>query len=121
MEIQERIKTVMQRYQLNAAAFADKLGLQRSNVSHVLTGRNNPSLDFIERILIHFPDVDTNWLIRGEEIEIQPKPVPYLTQEERETAPQHSTKQPEISRSRKTVKWIAFYDDLTFEEFFPNT
>jgi transcriptional regulator with XRE-family HTH domain len=120
MDIQERIKSVMQRHQLNAAAFADKLGLQRSNVSHVLTGRNNPSLDFIERILVRFPDVDAGWLIRGKTTETEPKPVPYLILEEREASPKQSAA-PEIPRSRKTVRWVAFYDDLTFEEFFPNT
>jgi len=46
----ERIKTIMAYYQLRAAQFSDAIGMQRSAVSHVLSGRNKPSLDFVLRI-----------------------------------------------------------------------
>jgi antitoxin component HigA of HigAB toxin-antitoxin module len=51
-------------YGLNASAFADKIGVQRSSLSHLLSGRNKPSLDFI-KILDVFPDVDLYWMING--------------------------------------------------------
>ncbi len=50
---------------MNASRFADEIGLQRSNVSHVLSGRNKPSLDFIMRILDRFNDVNADWLLFG--------------------------------------------------------
>jgi transcriptional regulator with XRE-family HTH domain len=45
--------------------FADKIGVQRSSLSHLLSGRNKPSLDFILKILDVFPDVDLYWMING--------------------------------------------------------
>jgi transcriptional regulator with XRE-family HTH domain len=48
-------------YYLNASAFADKIGVQRSSLSHLLSGRNKPSLDFILKIVDVFPDVDLYW------------------------------------------------------------
>ena len=45
--------------------FADEIGIQRSSISHILSGRNNPSLDVILKILGRFKEVDSNWLILG--------------------------------------------------------
>src|SRR5690606_15634735 len=49
----------------SAAAFADKIGVQRSSISHILSGRNKPSLDFILKILAAYPDVELYWLLNG--------------------------------------------------------
>jgi plasmid maintenance system antidote protein VapI len=54
-------------YGLNASAFADKIGVQRSSLSHLLSGRNKPSLDFILKIVDVFPDVDLYWILNGRE------------------------------------------------------
>lgn len=51
---------------LSAAELADMIGVQRSNVSHVINGRNNPSSIFIEKLLLTFPDLNARWLITGE-------------------------------------------------------
>jgi len=45
--------------------FADEIGIQRSSISHILSGRNNPSLDVILKILGRFKEIDSNWLILG--------------------------------------------------------
>jgi transcriptional regulator with XRE-family HTH domain len=50
---------------LNPTQFADEIGVQRSSISHILSGRNNPSLDLVTKILNRFKDVDSNWLILG--------------------------------------------------------
>ena len=50
---------------LNAAQFADEIGVQRSSVSHILTGRNNASLDFLLKVLQRYPEIDTDWLLIG--------------------------------------------------------
>ena len=51
MEIKDRLRMIMDSHKLNAGSFADRIGVQRSNVSHVLSGRNKPSFDFIEKLL----------------------------------------------------------------------
>ena len=45
--------------------FADEIGVQRSNISHVLSGRNKPSLDFLMKIKDRFPEIQWEWLIEG--------------------------------------------------------
>jgi len=66
-----RIKKIMDESGLSASKFADKIGVPRSGLSHVLSGRNKPSLDYIVKILNAFPRLDPNWLIRGEETEVK--------------------------------------------------
>ena len=61
----ERIKAIMTHYELRAAQFSDAIGMQRSAVSHVLSGRNKPSLDFVLRIKKKFPEISLNWLTMG--------------------------------------------------------
>ncbi len=61
----KRLELLLDYYSLNASAFADKIGVQRSSLSHLLSGRNKPSLDFILKILDVFPDVDMYWILNG--------------------------------------------------------
>lgn len=60
-----RLMEVMKAKGMNASQFADAIGIQRSGMSHILSGRNKPSLEFVLKVLSRFPDVDTDWLIRG--------------------------------------------------------
>ncbi|SDX84761.1 helix-turn-helix transcriptional regulator [Flavobacterium degerlachei] len=64
-EFIKRLEVILDYYSLNASAFADKIGVQRSSLSHLLSGRNKPSLDFILKILDVFPDVDLYWILNG--------------------------------------------------------
>jgi transcriptional regulator with XRE-family HTH domain len=64
-EFIKRLEIILDYYSLNASAFADKIGVQRSSLSHLLSGRNKPSLDFILKILEVFPDVDLYWILNG--------------------------------------------------------
>ena len=61
----KRLEIILEYYSLNASSFADKIGVQRSSLSHLLSGRNKPSLDFILKILEVFPDVDLYWILNG--------------------------------------------------------
>ena len=61
----ERINLIMKSRNLNAAQFADEIGVQRSSVSHILTGRNKASLDFLLKVLQRYPEIDTDWLLIG--------------------------------------------------------
>src|SRR6478735_1859901 len=61
----KRLEIILEYYSLNASSFADKIGVQRSSMSHLLSGRNKPSLDFILKIINFFPDVDLYWILNG--------------------------------------------------------
>jgi len=63
--MKDRIQKIIEVQQLSSSKFADLIGVQRSNVSHVLSGRNKPSLDFITKILDKFPDIDIEWIMLG--------------------------------------------------------
>ena len=54
LEFTSRLKKVMEHHKLTATLFADKVGVQRSSISHILSGRNKPSLDFILKITSEF-------------------------------------------------------------------
>ncbi len=65
MEINKRIITLIEILGLTPGEFADKINVQRSGISHITSGRNKPSLDFLERTLSVFPDINSEWLILG--------------------------------------------------------
>ena len=89
----------MEEQQLNSSAFADTIGVQRSSISHVLSGRNKPSLDFILKIVRAFPAYSTDWLLFGKSSE---SPVTYL--------------EPVEQASPSTNQDISFTDKPTREE-----
>ena len=61
----ERLKQFLEMEKLSPARFAEKMGIQRSGLSHLLNGRNNPSFEFIQRMMLSFPDLNAEWLILG--------------------------------------------------------
>jgi transcriptional regulator with XRE-family HTH domain len=61
----KRLEVILDYYGLNASSFADNIGVQRSSLSHLLSGRNKPSLDFILKILEVYPEVDLYWILNG--------------------------------------------------------
>jgi transcriptional regulator with XRE-family HTH domain len=125
MEIKDRLRMIMESHKLNAGSFADKIGVQRSNVSHVLSGRNKPSFDFVEKLLQAFPRVSAEWLFTGrqvqngsesgkEEFDLKNEPVVA-------SSASLNTKEDFSPKSgKKIVKTIVFYEDFTFDAFLPN-
>ena len=61
----KRLQKVIDFYNLSASSFADKIGVQRSSISHILSGRNKPSLEFVMKVLSSFPEVELYWLLNG--------------------------------------------------------
>ncbi len=61
----KRIELILKTKNISASKFADEIGVQRSSISHILSGRNNPSLDFIQKILKRFPDINSSWILTG--------------------------------------------------------
>ncbi len=63
----KRLKDIMAYYALSASAFAERINVQRSSISHVLSGRNKPSLDFITKLTTALPNINLYWLLNGTE------------------------------------------------------
>lgn len=61
----DRIKQVMDYTGLTPAQFATEIGINRSGLTHLFSGRNQPSLDLIKKILVAFPQIKTEWLMMG--------------------------------------------------------
>lgn len=88
MSIVDRIKQLIHDSELSAAAFSDIIGVQRSSISHILSERNKPSLDFILKILYAYPSVSTEWLLRG--IDSKSTPTSRKIQDEKAATPLES-------------------------------
>ncbi|MCM5663352.1 helix-turn-helix domain-containing protein [Galbibacter mesophilus] len=130
----KRLEKVIDYYDLSASAFADKIGVQRSSISHLLSGRNNPSLDFVMRILENFPEVELYWLLNGKgnfpETSTSSKP-PKLDADlfsSEEVTPSTSKEiepSEEVKNETTTVhakksdiaRIVVFYKNGTFEEY----
>lgn len=82
--MKDRIKKIMDNNNLNSAQFADKIGVTRSSLSHVLSGRNNASLDYVLKIIQTFPQIDSNWLLTGKGISnnINTSKIPDVSEEQ---------------------------------------
>ncbi|AZB22615.1 XRE family transcriptional regulator [Kaistella haifensis] len=75
MNLNERISKIIEYSELSSSEFADTIDVQRSNISHITSGRNKPSLDFLIKIKERFPEIQWDWLIKGEgEMLIKPEP-----------------------------------------------
>jgi transcriptional regulator with XRE-family HTH domain len=110
MELIDRFKYLMKLNNLTASAFADEIGVQRSSVSHILSGRNRPSLEFIQKVLSKYPKVSADWLIAG------------VTSTEKMVAPDSKEEKkkeiptPTPTGEKQVKKIVIFYTDNTFEE-----
>ena len=133
--MQEQIKEILTRERLSSSQFADKISVQRSSVSHVLSGRNKPGFDFIHKILTAFPEINGDWLITGKgamykekshsEDLFEPKkeiqPVENVAKTEKQPVTMN-IKKPEkeevkTPKLREIERVIVFYTDRTFREY----
>ena len=61
--MKEKLDILCSKYNLSASALAKTLGVEASAISHIRSGRNKPSYDFVVKILRAFPDIDPDWLL----------------------------------------------------------
>lgn len=106
-----RLKKILDFHQLTASLFADKIGVQRSSISHILSGRNKPSLDFILKVTSTFTDVDIHWLLNGKgtfpsEIQKDSSPTQHINESIQNTG-----------SLKKIERIVVFYTDNTFDEY----
>ncbi|MCD8178687.1 MAG: helix-turn-helix domain-containing protein [Tannerellaceae bacterium] len=144
--MKERVMQVMQKEGLTSSRFAETIGIQRSAMSHIISGRNKPSLDVLMKILEKFTYINSDWLLFGKgnmekddfatqepdlfrnTPEIQPN-VQVVSENRREI----EVKTPEIipqpaiiekvipvpAQSKNVTKIMIFYSDNTFDTFIP--
>jgi len=139
----ERILQIIRNKNLTPSQFADEIGIQRSGMSHLISGRNNPSLEFVMKVLKRYPDIRPEWLLYGN-VEANPPSTeatdnqpgkdnetdriklntpstlfdqPELADIKPESKPPRSLKREKTGR--KIEKIIVFYDDRTFREYDP--
>lgn len=113
MELLDRIKYIIKLDNISASAFADKINVQRSSISHILSGRNKPSLDFIQKVLSAYPKVSADWLISGRKDVVSTEIVENDSNVEKTTA----TTLPSSLKEKTVEKIVVFYTDKTFEEY----
>ncbi len=144
----QRLEFIMEHFGLSASSFADKISVQRSSISHLLSGRNKPSLDFVMKVLDFFPELNLYWLLNGsgtylkkdsEEItvnEVQNTPTPITENKSKEFVSSISDEDtvdrknddlvpngvsfPENVAGKQIDKIVLFYTDGTFQDYKPS-
>jgi len=140
--MKERILEFLRKENKSSAQFAEEIGVQPSGISHILSGRNNPSLDFILKMLDKYPFISTDWLLFGKGSMYSEKaqpglfvdntlPFPDFTERKSISEPARPEIVPEkevsqgivpektASATLEVMKIVWFYNDNTFEEFMP--
>ena len=116
-EFANRLQKVINFYDETASSFAEKIGVQRSSISHILSGRNKPSLDFVMKVLHAYPDVELYWLLNGKgqfPKTNQISEVPESNHSKTETAPESFTE-----KDSEIEKIVVFYKNGTFKSYKP--
>ena len=144
----QRLEFIMEHFGLSASSFADKISVQRSSISHLLSGRNKPSLDFVMKVLDFFPELNLYWLLNGsgtylkkdsEEItvnEVQNTPTPITENKSKEFVSSiydentvdgknddlvpNAVAIPKNTRGKQIDKIVLFYTDGTFQDYKPS-
>lgn len=118
--MEQRIRKLIEEQKLSSSKFADAIGAQRSSISHILSGRNKPSLELINKILDRYPRLNTDWLLLGKgAMYTEEEPPP-----SKSTPPnyifENESAQNAESRNKSAVKIVVFYSDKSFEEYYPH-
>ena len=93
-----RIKKWMEFQKLKPSQLADNIFANRATISHILSGRNKPSIDFLQKLLNNYPELNANWLITG---------VGYMELKKQKK---------QVFIDKKIGKVVVFYDDNSFDE-----
>jgi len=125
----ERILSIIKSKNLTPSQFADEIGIQRSGISHLISGRNKPSLEFILKIVKRFPDIDPTWLLLGttkpdqEVLNFEPSVFNEKNSLNESPMEKKSRSIPEVNKIEKTEslveKIIVLYRDNSFKEYSP--
>ena len=121
--MKERLKEFLGKEGFNSKTFALKIGVQPSSISHILTGRNKPSIEFLEKLLNAYPDMDIKYLITGMK---SPKNSMQIAQEslqakETEVSEALNQKRDDTNANSniKQDKVLVLHSDGTYSEYSP--
>ena len=126
----ERLEFLMENNQLNATAFAEKIGVQRSSVSHILSKRNKPSLEFMLKIYEHFEEVNLEWLILGNQNIPLPTPpkdtnetleMDLIQEDQKKEIAQNVQAFDGVQKNEEVSQIIQLYKDGSFRTYFPKS
>ena len=145
MDLNDKIKQILVDKSISPSHFADEIGVQRSSISHILAGRNRPSLDIVQKIVRRYPDLGMEWILEDEGvIEAVSNPAPYLASSRPENTSEipiqrnslespvrkestvdpirgNAKDTPNLTPTEKVVERIlVFYTDGTFKQYTPN-
>lgn len=109
----ERLERLLAHYELSASSFADAIGVQRSSISHLLSGRNRPSLDFVMKVISRFPEVNLYWLLNGK------GEFPPAKGKAAEAAPPPSFRPGHVKKEQAIERIVICYTDGTFQTYVP--
>ena len=104
----ERIKLILQAKNISVAQFTDEIKVQRSGMSHILSGRNKPSLDFVMKVLKRYPEINPSWFLFGEgemyvsEVREKEQPTLFSADDERQNN-EVSLRQNEDAKSKEDI------------------
>lgn len=121
----KRIHILLNYYEISAALLAEKIDVQRSSISHILSGRNKPSLDFVLKILKAFPEVELYWLLNGvgnfpKEAKKKVIDSPPSIGNQNDTVLKKDYEKPaKISNEQEIDRIVIFYKDGTFKNYNP--
>lgn len=129
----KRLQKVFDYYGLTATTFSEKIDVGKATISHVLSGRNKPSLDFVLKTIKNFPEVELYWLLNGKgEFPAKEEQSLFKGNQPAKETPQETSQQQEIneftnvnrphtpdSSNKKISKVILCYSDGSFESFTP--
>lgn len=118
-EFGERLQKILDFYGISAAELSKQISVNRSTFSHLLSGRNKPSLDFIMKILQKYPEVELYWLLNGKgtfpasatDHSKATSPIP------KTTLPIEELSVPKSETPKKIEKIIIFYSDGSFKSY----
>ena len=125
--IAARLQVIFEREGISASIFADRIGVQRSAISHILSGRNKPGFDLLQKIIAKFPTINTEWLITGlgDPYKQPVKQIqttlfdPPTTQRQSVEVTSVNTSSSQPAGNRTIERIVIFYSDKTFETYNP--
>lgn len=122
-DFSKRLQKIIDFYDLTATSFSEKIAFNRSTISHILSGRNKPSLEFVIKVLEAYPDVDFYWLLNGK----GSFPTDSIKQSRKNNSSSSKSDTPEpiqaIQDSDKPIttkaieRIVIFYKDGTFSQY----
>jgi transcriptional regulator with XRE-family HTH domain len=114
----KRLQKIINFYDETASSFAEKIGVQRSSISHILSGRNKPSLDFVMKVLNSYPEVELYWLLNGKGEFPKPNQISQ-TPESNFSEEQNISRQSNEIQDSEIDKIVIFFKNGTFKSYKP--